>query len=110
MDILFVLNHLREEKLLAQTAARLSDGISEAEHFNGQVEAFSEAIALVERSLGSSTERIIRSAQALAKDLVQMHKDTAIEIEHWGNALEFVSNFYSVTVDFDLKGNAHGRV
>lgn len=108
MNILTVLNHLRDELTLAETALRLSKDMSEAEHFSGQVSAFKESIALVERSLGYDAERIIRSAEALAKDLVQMHKDTAIEIEHWGNALEFVSNFYRVSVGFDLKGNVNG--
>jgi len=105
MDILYVLNHLRQELLLAESAQRLSDSIGETEHFSGQVSAFKEAVTLIEGCLGSSSERIIESAKKLSADLVQMHKDTAIEIEHWGNALELVSNFYRVNVDFDLKGN-----
>jgi hypothetical protein len=47
--------------------------------------------------------RLVDSARRLADDLVKMHKDTAIEMEYWGNALEFVSQFYNVTLHFDKK-------
>jgi len=40
-----------------------------------------------------STDRIVR---ALADDLVQMHKDTAIELEYWENARMLVEKFYDV--------------
>lgn len=39
-------------------------------------------------------------ARKLAKDLVEMHEATAIEIQHWGNALELVSLYYSVDMTF----------
>lgn len=42
-------------------------------------------------------------ARKLAKDLVEMHQATAIEIEHWGNALELVALYYHVDVAFALK-------
>jgi len=38
-----------------------------------------------------------RISKALADDLVQMHKDTAIELEYWENARLFVEKFYDVT-------------
>jgi hypothetical protein len=38
-----------------------------------------------------------RITKALADDLVQMHKDTAIELEYWENARLFVEKFYDVT-------------
>lgn len=38
-------------------------------------------------------ERIIR---ALVDDLVQMHKDTAIELEYWENARLLVEKYYHV--------------
>jgi len=47
--------------------------------------------------------RLEKIASRLADDLVQMHKDTAIEIEFWGNALELVAEFYRVEVDFKKK-------
>jgi hypothetical protein len=37
-----------------------------------------------------------RIAKALADDLVQMHKDTAIELEYWENARLLVEKFYDV--------------
>ena len=37
-----------------------------------------------------------RISKALADDLVQMHKDTAIELEYWENARLFVEKFYDV--------------
>jgi len=37
-----------------------------------------------------------RICKALADDLVQMHKDTAIELEYWENARLFVEKFYHV--------------
>jgi hypothetical protein len=37
-----------------------------------------------------------RITKALADDLVQMHKDTAIELEYWENARLFVEKFYNV--------------
>jgi hypothetical protein len=37
-----------------------------------------------------------RIARALADDLVQMHKDTAIELEYWENARLFIEKFYDV--------------
>lgn len=42
-------------------------------------------------------------ARKLAKDLVEMHEKTAIEIEHWGNALELVSLYYNVWTTFTPK-------
>lgn len=39
---------------------------------------------------------IDRISKALADDLVQMHKDTAIELEYWENARMFVEKFYDV--------------
>jgi hypothetical protein len=47
--------------------------------------------------------RLEKIASRLADDLVQMHKDTAIEIEFWGNALELVAEFYSVDIAFKKK-------
>jgi hypothetical protein len=47
-------------------------------------------------------------ARKLAKDLVQMHQETAIELEHWGNALEFVSLYYHTTLTFSLKSKWDG--
>jgi len=32
--------------------------------------------------------------ERLAEDLAQMHTDTAIELENWDTALEFVNQFY----------------
>lgn len=32
----------------------------------------------------------------LADDLVQMHKDTGIELEYWENGRLFVENYYKV--------------
>lgn len=38
-------------------------------------------------------ERIIR---ALVEDLVQMHRDTAIELQYWENARLLVEKYYNV--------------
>jgi hypothetical protein len=42
-------------------------------------------------------------ARKLAQDLVEMHEATALELQHWGNALEFVSLYYYTTLNFELK-------
>ena len=42
---------------------------------------------------------IDRISKALADDLVQMHKDTAIELEYWENARMFVEKFYHVSTE-----------
>lgn len=34
--------------------------------------------------------------EQLADDLVEMHQDTGIELEHWETALKFVEHFYNV--------------
>lgn len=34
--------------------------------------------------------------EKLADDLVEMHNDTAIELQYWENALRFVEHFYNV--------------
>ena len=47
--------------------------------------------------------RLVESARRLVDDLVKMHNDTAIEMEYWGNALEFVSQFYNVRLGFEKK-------
>lgn len=47
--------------------------------------------------------RLEKIASRLADDLVQMHKDTAIEIEFWGNALELVAEFYKIDIEFKKK-------
>lgn len=47
--------------------------------------------------------RLEKIASKLADDLVQMHKDTAIEIEFWGNALELVAEFYKIDITFKKK-------
>lgn len=43
-----------------------------------------------------------RIARALADDLVQMHKDTAIELEYWENARLFVEKFYEVSTSVEI--------
>lgn len=40
-----------------------------------------------------------RISKALADDLVQMHKDTAIELQYWENARMFVEKFYNVSTE-----------
>jgi len=39
-------------------------------------------------------------AEKLAEELVQMHKDTAIELQHWEKAMTLVSYFYSIELNF----------
>jgi hypothetical protein len=41
-------------------------------------------------------------AERLATELIQMHKDTAIDLGYWETALELVERFYrvKVTVEF----------
>lgn len=38
-------------------------------------------------------------AERLADDLVQMHKDTGIELEYWENARLLVEKFYNVSTN-----------
>lgn len=49
--------------------------------------------AIMEKLSFMSTERI---SKQLADDLVQMHKDTAIELETWETARMFVEKYYKV--------------
>lgn len=44
-------------------------------------------------------ERIVR---ALVDDLVQMHKDTAIELEYWENARLLVEKYYHVYTNITI--------
>ncbi len=44
---------------------------------------------------------IVKVSKRLALDLVEMHRATAIELEHWGNALELVSQYYHVELNFE---------
>lgn len=39
-------------------------------------------------------------AEDLADELVKMHNDTGIELQHWEKAMTFVSYFYSIELNF----------
>jgi hypothetical protein len=41
------------------------------------------------------TEQLKLIAEKLAADLVQMHRDTAIELQYWENGLRLVDYFYN---------------
>lgn len=40
--------------------------------------------------------------QAIARDLVKMHKETAIDLAYWDNALSIVRRFYDVAIDVQV--------
>ena len=40
-------------------------------------------------------ERLERIAEKLTEDLIQMHRDSAIELQYWEHALRLVDYFYN---------------
>ena len=47
------------------------------------------------KSIDPDLKLLERIAEKLAADLVQMHKDTAIELQYWEHALRLVDYFYN---------------
>ena len=43
-------------------------------------------------------------AERLATELIQMHKDTSIDLGYWETALELVERFYRVKVTVEFLG------
>lgn len=48
------------------------------------------------------TEQLKLIAEKLAADLVQMHRDTAIELQYWENGLRLVDYFYDTRSSVEI--------
>jgi hypothetical protein len=42
--------------------------------------------------------------EAIARDLVEMHSETGIDLAYWDNALAIVRRFYDVDIKVDVVG------
>ena len=47
--------------------------------------------------------------EAIARDLVQMHFETGIDLAYWDNGLAIVRRFYDVDIKLEIKDRRNAR-